>query len=321
MWRADLIAGSKRAAAALRAVARSVPRARVLAWFRALPRRQQAGLGLLALLLVVVLLPHGSRSSARLAVTSGTDGGGDVAEAACVGTPVERDDGALAQATGFYDAGDLAEAARRFCWLGRQGDDKAALYLGAQYEFGRGIAPDLGSAAYWYGVAAERGNAAAQKNLGNLYENGSGVAEDWLKAAAWHRRSAEAGYADGEYALGRDYEYGIGVPQDRDEALAWYSKAAQQGIEDAVFAAHQLDADSMATSFRTPEERAIIGFRYYRPPAGMTFRNAAERIAYLQQQARANSESDAWSRYRMEQDEYQRCERQGGRYCREPTPP
>lgn len=221
----------------------------------------------------------------------------------------------------MYDTGNLAEAARMFCWLGRAGDDKAALYLGAQYEFGRGIQQDIGLAAYWYEVAAKKGNATAQSNLGSLYENGRGVPEDWVAAAAWYRRSAEAGDAQGEYRLGRAFEYGIGVPQDRDQALEWYSKAAQQGIEDAILAAHQLQVDDMATSFRTPEEREIIGFRYYRPPVGKTFHNSAERTAYLEQQAGQNAQEDAWDSYHMKQFEYQACMQEGNRYCRQPSPP
>ena len=41
------------------------------------------------------------------------------------------------------------------------GDPDAPMYIGRIFEYGFGVARDVGQASYWYGVAINRGNGAA----------------------------------------------------------------------------------------------------------------------------------------------------------------
>jgi TPR repeat protein len=61
----------------------------------------------------------------------------------------------------------------------------AQLFLGFMYTKGLGLAPDLATAAEWYGRAAEQDNMLAQIRLGLMYRRGAGVDQDHIQAYLW----------------------------------------------------------------------------------------------------------------------------------------
>jgi hypothetical protein len=107
-----------------------------------------------------------------------------------------------------------------------KGDAVAQCALGACYESGRGVAPDLGQAVKWYWKAAKQGDALAQSALGACYEMGRGVAKDFKEAVKWYAKSAAQGCPHGQYHLGSCYVSGHGLAKDYVEAHKWYSLAA-----------------------------------------------------------------------------------------------
>ena len=65
---------------------------------------------------------------------------------------------------------------------------------------------DLAEAVRWYRKAADRGSAVAQNNLGVLYAQGKGVAPDMAEAYFWFAlaAAAPAGAGQGNAAANRD---------------------------------------------------------------------------------------------------------------------
>jgi len=92
--------------------------------------------------------------------------------------------------------------------LAEQGDARAQVQLGIQYEHGEGVPKAPARAMHFYCLAAEQGNARAQYSLGWMYANGRGVERDDALAAAWFRRAAEQGDAYAKRMLAR-----LGNPQ------------------------------------------------------------------------------------------------------------
>jgi TPR repeat protein len=164
-----------------------------------------------------------------------------------------------------YEGERFVEAAELFESAANDGNPTAQAYLGQMYEFGLGVAPDLGEARRWYEPAAEQGNAMAQGGLGYLLIFGPpGVSGDtaqgmrWLRSAAeqndaraqnnlgaaltmteeysqarqFFRQAADQGYMMAQRNLGDLYFHGRGGSQSYPDALSWYRRAAEQG--DAV---------------------------------------------------------------------------------------
>ena len=93
----------------------------------------------------------------------------------------------------LYKAKDYTGAAKVFVNLAEQGDARAQLQIGYQYEFGEGVRQSHDEAVRWYQKAADQGNAIAQTNLGKMYEDGIGVQEDWTEAVRWYRKVPSKG--------------------------------------------------------------------------------------------------------------------------------
>jgi TPR repeat protein len=115
------------------------------------------------------------------------------------------------------------------------GDAGAAFRLGLLYEEGLvDGAPDLVSAARWYGAAAEGGHGPAQFKRGAMHMGGIGGPPDFAAAARLYRAAAEQGIAEAQFNLAILLSQGIGVPADREEAIRWYEQAAFRGIVPAM---------------------------------------------------------------------------------------
>jgi hypothetical protein len=242
------------------------------------------------------------------------------------GPRTEPDEATFQRAIQVYQSGDKAGAFRLFVAAAQSGNSKAAVQTGWCYENGAGVAQNLAEAARWYRKGAELGNSRGQKNLGSMYESGRGVPEDWVEAAKWYRKSADQGDSDGQAALARAYEFGIGVPQSRSDAIHWDQLAAAQGDSESAQYVRWLSDPTNNIGFRNVAERnVVIGYRMvdmivHNEPAGVVFRNSAERNSYLIRVARRLDNDTAYARWWRARSDYTQCraERRGG--CRDPGP-
>jgi TPR repeat protein len=254
-------------------------------------------------------------------------------QAAAHGSPEARQaldstqDG-YAQAKRSYDAKNYAEGSRQMLDAANAGNAQAQFMIGNAYEFGNGVAADLGQAASWYQKAASQGHAEAQKNLGNFYEDGRGVPEDWTVAVASYRKSAEQHNADGEFALGRMYEFGMAVPQDRQAAIRWFRMAGDQGNAQAAYFAKWLSDPTNNIGFRSDQEHQLVIGSKLRfagdltggDPAGIAFRNSTERMNWLNGQRQRADYTEAHTMWQLRKDEYDSCMRGAQDSCHPPGP-
>jgi uncharacterized protein len=228
----------------------------------------------------------------------------------------------------LYGAKDPAAAFRSFRKAAEMGHVKAQVQVGFQYEKGDGVDRNEEQAARWYATAAAAGDSRAQKNLGHMFEMGKGVREDWAEAAKWYAKSAEQGDAEGQDALGRAYQFGMGVPQSRAKAIELYRKAAAQGNGEAAYFARWLSDRTNNIGFRNQQEQQLVIGNQLRTagellgadPAGLTFRNSQERLAWLAGLRQRVDRSEAMARWESQRREYEDCRRTTGRGCSDPGP-
>ncbi|MBX3329668.1 MAG: SEL1-like repeat protein [Nitrospira sp.] len=221
----------------------------------------------------------------------------------------------------LYKAKDFAGAAKIFQKLADQGNPNAQLQIGYQYLYGEGVRQDSDAAVHWYRKSADQGNSVAQANLGKMYEDAIGVREDWAEAARWYLKSAEQGYAEGQFSLGRAYQFGIAVPQSRQDAIRWFDKAGDQGHDQANYFANDLKQRNRYIGFRNEQEHAAVvgnklrGVMLNVEPAGRTFRNSAERMAYLRQAGKQADSEEAILRLESKNRDYKACVDSGASGC------
>jgi TPR repeat protein len=221
----------------------------------------------------------------------------------------------------LYKAKDFTGAAKVFQKLAEQGHPRGQYLIAYQYERGEGVRQSREEAVRWYRKSAEQGYADAQNYLGLMYENGILVKEDWAEAVRWIRKSAEQGNSEGQFLFGRVYQFGIAVPQNRQEAIKWFDKAGDQGHSQANYFANHLKARNSYVGFRNDEEhKAVVGLKLRMAtlniePAGRTFHNSAERMAYLRQAGQQADRDEAALRYEWANNEYKACRDSGKSGC------
>jgi cell division septation protein DedD len=133
-----------------------------------------------------------------------------------------------------YRRGDFVVALKELRPLARAGMSEAQSVLALMYEYGQGVAADMGQAVQWYRRAAEGGHLGAQFILAGLYARGIGVPRDDAEALRWYRRAARRGHDEAQYQLARMLEDGRGTAQDMATALHWYQEAAANGNRKAM---------------------------------------------------------------------------------------
>ncbi|MEM1129209.1 MAG: tetratricopeptide repeat protein [Pseudomonadota bacterium] len=118
-------------------------------------------------------------------------------------------------------------------WLEKASDlghAKAALRLGAMYDFGEGISSDPDRAALHYGRAANAGMMEAQHRYGMILVSGGDAAKQaeglfWLGAAANQGDSLAAA------AVGLMHARGLhGIVRDGCLALLWFDASEEMGV-------------------------------------------------------------------------------------------
>ena len=226
----------------------------------------------------------------------------------------------------LYKAGQHAAAAKVFLRAAEQGNARAQLQIGYQYNYGEGVPVNAAEAVKWYRRAAAQGDAAAESNLGGMYEDGKGVPEDWVEAARWYRTSAARDNASGQFRLGRAYQFGIGVPQNRKLAIEWFQKAGFLGNAQArYFAQHLLSRGNFVGFRNEQEEAAVIAGKLrtgllWEEPVGMLFRNSGERLAYIRNLRYRVDRYEAYQAWVLRKNEYDECKRGNRSSCSDPGP-
>ena len=105
--------------------------------------------------------------------------------------------------------------------------------LGAMYEEGLGVAPDLAEAARWYRRAAEQGEVHAQHSLGQMLLAGHGVERNVAEGVHWIEQAARQDHASACADLGRLYSTGEYLGKDVGKAIHWWQQAERNGYADA----------------------------------------------------------------------------------------
>jgi TPR repeat protein len=236
----------------------------------------------------------------------------------------------FARGSDLYRAKDYAGAARVFRALAERGYAPAQLQIGSQYARGEGLAKDAALAVQWYRKSAAQGYAIALNNLSVSYEYGDGVKDDWSEAFNWAKRSADQGDARGMFLVGRAYQFGIGVPQSRETAIQWFDRAASKGDDQADYWQRTLRGRGNFIGFRDAEEQElVIGGELrtdtalvFAEPRGVTFRNSAERLAYVRALRARTDRNEAYAAWSRKADHYASCKRgeTGESVCSSPGP-
>ena len=87
------------------------------------------------------------------------------------------------------------------------GDKLSQFYMGALYNFGRGVSQDYEKARYWYELAAKQNKVSAIAYLGEYYCFGKGVAPDIVKGLSYLEKAASLG---SDYAIKKLKSFNIG---------------------------------------------------------------------------------------------------------------
>ena len=138
-----------------------------------------------------------------------------------------------------------------------QGDVRAQIQLGLNFEIGKEVQQNYPEAIKWYKKAADQGEAPAQWLLGLMYYDGKGVPQNYSEALKLFLKAAKQGLAVAQSDVSKMYYTGTGVQQNNAEALRWALKAAEQGI---------------------PLSQFIVGYMYYR--GEVVVQNYAEAIKW-----------------------------------------
>lgn len=142
--------------------------------------------------------------------------------------------GPAGDAARAYSKGDITAARKIWEDLAAKGDAQAMNNLGALYDQGKGVEPDIGRAFHWFAASANAGNPSGMNNYGRMLEQGRGAPANAEEAARWFDKAARQGQPEAQYNLGFLYENGRGVPADDRAAAAWYSRAASMRQKDAL---------------------------------------------------------------------------------------
>lgn len=93
---------------------------------------------------------------------------------------------------------------------------------GIKYFKGNGVEQDYQKAKNYFLEAWKQGNMKAARYLGIIYEEGLSVDVDYTKALNYYKSSAKVGDMTSKGRVGLIYEKGLGVKKDYMEALKWY---------------------------------------------------------------------------------------------------
>jgi hypothetical protein len=267
----------------------------------------------------VVLASGPLQKCLGIVVDSGRMNRGPATQAYCEQLPGASD---YNRAGAKFNAGDHAGAATLVWNAAKAGNPLAQLRLGMLYETGDGVTRSYKNALYWLSQAASAGEPGSQAELAAYYEEGDILPEDWNLAMRLYQASASQGWHLGQSGFGRCYEFGIAVPQNRTQAIAWFKLAASQGNSKADYFAKWLSDRTNNIGFRNQIEHDIVitplrfaGNLSGGDPAGITFRNSAQRVIFLHGQRAESDKIEAEVFRDINVQEHQACVREGRDNC------
>jgi hypothetical protein len=117
-----------------------------------------------------------------------------------------------------------------------QGNGEGMNAIGYKYQFGTGVAPDIGTAVRWYCKAVAKGNGRALNNLAILYDHGIGVPQNSDAARDLWRQAGEHGHSNGFFNLGLSYIQGPGKldPKQGEQFLIQAARAGNMPAQVAL---------------------------------------------------------------------------------------
>ena len=240
--------------------------------------------------------------------------------------PATAGDNLIEQGNQARAAKNYAGAIAAYRKASEMGNPYGDANLGLMYEGGFGVQKSDQTALQYYLKAAARNVAAAQFHAGMCYEMGRGTAENWAEAVKWYEKSAAQANPEGQFALGRMYQFGMSVPMNRATAISWFRKAASQGNSQAAYFANWLSDANNGAGFRNDEEKNLVVANKMRvvlgamDPAGISFRNSAERMKWLAGTRQKLDKIDAETAWIARKGEYDSCMANHGGNCLPPGP-
>ena len=110
------------------------------------------------------------------------------------------------------------------------GDARAMAMMGAFYQSGNGVKPDLEKAVSWFTKAAEKNHPGAQFSLAMLYLDGSLGNPDADTGAKWLEKAAPGGNPQAQYNLGLLYTGVYGTPPAMAESRRMVQEIGRSGL-------------------------------------------------------------------------------------------
>ena len=129
--------------------------------------------------------------------------------------------------------------------------------LGAGYENGRGVEPDIEKAIALYKEAGDEGDQNARANLAAIYRDGTGGHGDPAQALELLAQLHENPDYDVFGSFGALYQYGIGVDTDLIQAAALYQEGAHADDPEAAWRLAGLYASGEGVAADTPQAEAL----------------------------------------------------------------
>lgn len=111
--------------------------------------------------------------------------------------------------------------------LAENGNSAAQFRLGAIYEYGFGVEPDIYQSQKWYRMSANSGYAPSRLRL-------TIICKEVAKGLPILFKEAERGNAGAQHSLAIIYKYGLGVPEDEKLSRMWYSKVAATQLKEKL---------------------------------------------------------------------------------------
>lgn len=166
----------------------------------------------------------------------------------------------IAEARLQYIAGDHGTALLIIIPAAVAGDANAQNILGAAYEDGKGVAPDLASAQAWWEKAAAQEFDKALYNLGRLHASDRpDYPTDHKRAAAYLDRAIALGYSEAFVDRARLHELGRGGPVDDVAAAGLYRQAVELGNLRAMSRLGNMHVEGRGVEEDLPRALALFG--------------------------------------------------------------
>ncbi len=119
-------------------------------------------------------------------------------------------------------------------YLVDQGDTKALIYLGGEYELGISVKQNVKKAVEIYEKAVEMGDKFGNEMLGELFFSGTYTETDYDKAFHYYSLNPELQLSS-TYRLAQMYDGALGTSKDYEKAIELYKDFVERYEQDLAF--------------------------------------------------------------------------------------